>query len=162
MQALGRRIRARREALGLSVRQAAADASVTRATWNAIELGQRAEVRRRTLDSIDAGLRQPLGTSATFIGQTIGDVPGKERRLSLTIQVKPDESAQDTNAREQLARYSTTASADDVHRVLSYIDRLPPKPDVDAYVKAAVQRAISELMAQQNAPSRRPRSLKVS
>jgi transcriptional regulator with XRE-family HTH domain len=143
-QALGRKVRERRESLGLSVRQAAAAAGVTRATWSDVELGRRGQVRVRTLDAIDRALRFRPGTLADLTGVTNVETPGGERRITVVLQAAAPE---EMNAREELVRYATTLSDYDVQRVLTYIDRLPPPPDIDRYVREAVERTVAELLA---------------
>lgn len=156
LEALGRQVRERREALGLSIRQAATAAGVTRITWTDIEQAKRARVQRRTLDAIDRGLRQPTGTSASYIGQSIHEASPGERRLQVTITAGPGDVAEDLNAREQLIRLATTLTAYDVHRVLAYVDRLPPPPLVDEYVRAAVAKALAELLPAAESESKPP------
>ena len=145
-QAVARKVRERREQLGLSVRQAAALAGVTRATWADVEAGKRAQVRVRTLDAIDRALRFRPGTLADLIGVTTTDSPSGERRVTVVLQVKAGDEGHHLNAREQLVNYASTLSNHDVQRVLEYIDRLPPPPDIEAYVREAVERTLVELL----------------
>jgi transcriptional regulator with XRE-family HTH domain len=145
-QAVARKVRERREQLGLSVRQAAAQAGVTRATWTDVETGKRDHIRVRTLDSIDRALRFRPGTLADLMGVTTTDAPSGERRITVVLEVKPGDEAEHLNAREQLVSYATSLSNYDVQRVLTYIDRLPPPPDIDRFVREAVERTLAELL----------------
>ena len=146
LDSIARKVRARREALGLSVRQAAAAAGVTRATWADVEGGKRDHVRARTLDAIDAALRFTPGTLAGMAGTMVHGSPLGDRRITVLIEAKSGEPA-DLNAREQLLHYATALSNYDVQRVLTFIDRMPPPPDIDSYVREAVERALAELLA---------------
>lgn len=146
-QAVARKVRERREALGLSVRQAAQQAGVTRATWADVEAGKRAQVRVRTLVAIDRALRFTPGTLADMIGVTTADSPGGQRRITVVLEVKAGDEVHHLNAREQLVHQATTLSNHDVQRVLEYIDRLPPPPDIDSYVREAVDRTLAELLS---------------
>jgi transcriptional regulator with XRE-family HTH domain len=145
-QAVARKVRERREALGLSVRQAAAAAGVTRATWSDVELGKRCQVRVRTLDAIDRALRLRPGTLADLVGITTTDSPAGDRRITVVLEAKPGNQPEHLNAREELVRCASTLSNYDVDRVLTFIDRLPPPPDISREVREAVERTLAELL----------------
>ena len=146
LTAIARKVRTRRESLGLSVRQAAAAGGLTRATWADVEAGKRTHVRARTLDAIDAVLRFTPGTLAAMAGTMVHDAPAGDRRITVLLEAKSGEPA-DLVAREQLVHYAATATNYDVQRVLTYIDRMPPPPDIEGYVREAVERALAELLA---------------
>lgn len=122
-------------------------AGVTRATWADIESGKRANVRVRTLDSIDRALRLTPGTLSSLSGVTVTDLPGQERRIIVLLEAKAGDTPSDVSAREQLVHYATTLSNYDVQRVLTFIDRMPPPPDIDRYVREAVERTLVELLS---------------
>jgi transcriptional regulator with XRE-family HTH domain len=155
--AVARKVHERREALGLSVRQAAQVAGVTRATWAAVEAGSRDHVRLRTLDAIDRALRLTPGTLASLAGTMVHDSPAGDRRITVVLEAKSGDTAE-LNAREQLLHYATTLSNYDVQRVLTYIDRLPPPPEIDEYVREAVQRAVTSLLAEGSLRDQLPRA----
>lgn len=152
LTAIARKVRERRETLGLSVRQAAALAGVTRATWADVEAGKREHVRGRTLDAIDQALRFTPGTLAAMAGAMVHDAPTGDRRITVLLEARSGEPA-DLNAREQLLHYATTLTNYDVQRVLTYIDRMPPPPDIEGYVREAVERALAQALNAQVAPA---------
>lgn len=145
-QAVARKVRARRETLGLSVRQAAQAAGVTRATWAEVENGKREHVRTRTLDAIDRALRFTPGTLAAIAGVMVHDAPTGDRRITVVLPSDSGDVA-DLNAREQLLHYASTLSNYDVQRVLTYIDRMPPPPDIEGSIRETVQRVLTEILS---------------
>jgi hypothetical protein len=107
-------------------------------------------VRTRTLDAIDRALRFTPGTLAALAGVMVHDAPTGDRRVTVVLEAKSGEAA-DLNAREQLLHYATALSNYDVQRVLTYIDRMPPPPDLAADIREAVQRVLADILSDSSA-----------